>query len=122
VDTLELKKPAAKRQFKAWIEDWEKEAIVKHDDVCMVRLTNKYGNLKFWDPDSERMCRIHDEQLKWFKGNKKQGIDKGWAVIAVYGNGKDDAEPWQIGDLLCQVIRNTPQDEGVEVVTQEEGV
>ena len=40
----------------------------------------------------------------------------------MYGEGKDDAEPWEIGALLCQVIRDTVQDEGVEVVTQEDGV
>jgi len=122
VDTLELKKPAAKRRFKAWIEDWEEEARVNQDEVCMVRLCNKYGNLKFWDPDNKRMCRIHDEDMKFFKGNKRQKIDRGWSVVAVYGDGEEDAEPWQVGELLCQVIRDTPQDEGVEVVTKEDGV
>ena len=68
------------------------------------------------------MCRIDDEQMKFFKGNKRKDIDRGWSVIAVYGEGKDDAEPWPIGDMLCGVIRDTEQDEGVEVVTQQDEV
>ena len=122
MDTLELKKPAAKRRFKAWIEEWEEEARVNPAEICIARLCEKYKNLKFWDPDNERMCRIDDEQMKFFKGNKRKDIDRGWSVIAVYGEGKDDAEPWPIGDMLCGVIRDTEQDEGVEVVTQQDEV
>ena len=122
MDTLELKKPAAKRRFKAWIEDWEEESRVNPDEVHMARLCNKYGNLKLWDPDNERMCRIHPEQMKWFKGNKRAKIDKGWSVIAVYGDGTEDAEPWEVGDMLCKVIAETEQDEGVEVVTQQDEI
>ena len=65
VDTLELKKPAAKHKFKAWIENWEEEARVNPD--CMIRLIEKYKNLKFFDPDNKRMCRIHDKQMKFLK-------------------------------------------------------
>ena len=43
--------------------------------------------------------------MKWFKGNKRQGIDKGWSVIAMYGDGKEDADPWEVGDVLCKCIQ-----------------
>ena len=119
VDTLELKKPAAIRKFKYWIENWEEEACLNPGEVNKIKLREKYKNLKFLDPDTERMCRISEEQMKFLKGNKKKKIDRGWSVLAVYGDGEDDAEPWPIGDMLCGVIRETEQDEGVEVVTQQ---
>ena len=68
------------------------------------------------------MCRILGDQMKFFKGNKRRDIDKGWSVIAVYEEGKDDAEPWPIGDMLCGVIRETEQDEGVQVITRQVAV
>ena len=93
VDTLELKKPAAIRKFKSWIEDWEEEARLNPGEVNMIRLCEKYKNLKFLDPDTGKMFQISEDQMKFFKGKKKKKIDKGWSVIAVYGEGEDDAEP-----------------------------
>ena len=104
VDTLELKKPAAIRKFKSWIEDWEEEARLNPGEVNMIRLCEKYKNLKFLDPDTGKMFQISEDQMKFFKGNNNKKIDKGWSVIAVYGEGEDDAEPWPIGDMLCNVI------------------
>ena len=119
VDTLELKKPAAIRKFKSWIKDWEEEARLNPGEVNMIRLCEKYKNLKFLDPDTGKMFRISEDQMKFFKGNNKKKIDKGWSVITVYGESEDDAEPWPIGDMLCNVIKETDQDEGVEVVTKQ---
>jgi hypothetical protein len=35
--------------FRAWVEDWEKEAIKSNDAVAEVRLLEKYKDLVFVD-------------------------------------------------------------------------
>ena len=47
VDTSELKSAAITREFRGWIEDWEKPLIKKNDCVAEARLLEKYKGLKF---------------------------------------------------------------------------
>ena len=60
VDTEELKEPATKRIFGAWLEEWEKEIVKKNDCVAEARLLAKYKNLQFY------LCRVANNNLKIF--------------------------------------------------------
>jgi hypothetical protein len=103
-----------KRTFKAWIEDWELEAIRKNDPVSENLLLRKYGGLMWKDPD----CKSHakyfladSNSMKWYRLTKNNG--GGWAVIG-YDQYYDEKatkedmeahiEPWAITDDLISCI------------------
>ena len=45
VDYKALRERKVTRVFRAWVEDWEKEAIKSNDAVSEVRLLEKYKDL-----------------------------------------------------------------------------
>ena len=47
----EMKEPASKRVFRAWVEDWEKEGQKVNCPAVEARFLEKYKNLVFKDPD-----------------------------------------------------------------------
>ena len=104
--TDEKKKP--RRIFKAYLEDWEQEAITKRDAVNQARLLKKYGGLNWLDPDHENMMLYSDsEKLHWTRVNKKSG--GGYCVNARNPNfdendpdGTNNVEPWLISEILIQ--------------------
>ena len=101
------------RTFRAWLEDWETEAIRKNDPVAEHKLLRKYGGLMWQDPD----CKTHTkyflsdgETMKWFRLTKTNG---GWALLAYdqfYDRNaskeeKDShMEPWAITEDLIGCI------------------
>jgi hypothetical protein len=52
VDIGALKEPPTKCVFRAWVEDWDKEAQTKNDCVAKVQLLAKYKGLVFHDPNT----------------------------------------------------------------------
>jgi len=50
VDLDALKESATKRIFRAWIEDWEKDALEDNDAVAEAKLLEKYKNLVLLRP------------------------------------------------------------------------
>ena len=52
VDLEELNDDSPKRIIRAWMEDWEEEAIGDDDVVSEQRILAKYKNLSFYDLDS----------------------------------------------------------------------
>lgn len=89
VDVDEMKKPATIVIFHAWIEDLEKDAVVKTDCVLEARLLEKYTNLVFYNPDTKKTCSVYAGNLEFYYGYKKRGINKGWELIAVAEDGED---------------------------------
>ena len=101
------------RTFKAWLEDWETEAIRKNDPVSEHKLLRKYGGLMWQDPD----CKTHtkyflsdSENMKWFRLTKTNG---GWALVAYdqfYDRNaskeerESHMEPWAISEDLIGCI------------------
>lgn len=118
VDTAELKKPAATRIFRAWVEDWEKELLQENDCVAEARLLEKYKNLVFFDPDNQTTFTIHDKNLEYQRKNRKKGIDGGWSVIGV--DEEEDNEAFVIGPMLIELIADHEQAPGVEIVRLDE--
>ena len=72
MNTSELKKPAAKHIFRAWVEDWEKKLLLQNDPVAEAQLLEKYKGLVFVDPNYDRTYTIHDK-IWSFKGGTKKG-------------------------------------------------
>jgi hypothetical protein len=118
VNTAELKKPAATRIFRAWLEEWEEELLQQNDCVAEARLLEKYKNLVFYDPDNDTTYTVCDKNLEFHRKNKKKGIDGGWSVIGV--DDEEDYEPFVIGKMLIELIADHEQAPGVEIVRLEE--
>ena len=117
-DIQDLQKPAYHRTFRAWIEDWERPLLVTNDSVAEAKLLAKYKGLRFFLPDDEVVYTIFESNLEFQKGSKRKKISKGWNVFGVppdSDNGDDD-KPFMIDDLLCQLIADTEQEKGVEVI------
>jgi len=45
------------------MEDWEVDAVAKHDAVAEAKLHHKYGGLQFYDIDEEKMCCHSSDEL-----------------------------------------------------------
>ena len=117
-----------KRIFKAYLEDWEHEAIKKRDIINETKLLKKYGGLVWTDPDNNNVVLYADKtSLHWTRVTKKGG---GYSVIAIGPDYNEDdpenqrnTEPWSICDILIGEIshyyKGNPN-EGV-VVEQKEG-
>ena len=52
MDVAALQEPVTTRIFRAWVEDWEKEELMKNDPVSEARFLEKYKNLLFRDIDT----------------------------------------------------------------------
>ena len=110
-----------KRLFKAWIDDWEWECIRHNDDVAEAKLLQKYGGMRWNDPDGDEgasrgMC-IADAGNMEFQGGRNGA---GWCLIGT--NELDGGmEPWTI-DVVIDLIAEYPQpaESNVEVVMDAE--
>jgi hypothetical protein len=118
-------KPA--RIVRAWIEDWESEAIKKRDPVHEAKLLRKYGGLAWFDPDTKMMFTADSTRLYWQK--KTKGQSSGYCIYGVREDydpsdpdNEDTWEPWalQEGDcllheLIVEWYKKNPQ-EGLQVI------
>jgi hypothetical protein len=122
-DEHDNEKPAANvREFNAWIEDWEQEAIRKNDPVAENKLLKKYGGLMWKDPDNNDMLFLSDsDSMQWFRPTKSGG---GWSVIAydqfysINAEKKErdeHTEPWYITDDLIDCIEKYYMENSNEV-------
>lgn len=101
---------ATQRIFKAYIEDWEKQAIRKQDDLNEAKLLKKYGGLWWRDPDTgDKLLYADNNLLYWTRVTKSGGR------YCVHARGskwkkckkeKDeiDTEPWCINNDLIGCI------------------
>ena len=121
VDVEQLQKPASHRLFRAWIEDWERSHLTTNDSVAEASLLAKYKGLRFYLPDDEVTYTIHEDNLEFQRGSKRLNQERGWNVFGVppNANGDDDDEPFMINNVLCELIANTDQEDGVEVIQNE---
>ncbi len=108
-----LKEPAVQRIFCAWVEDWEEDARKKNDCVLEALLPQKYKGLVFHDPDSGNDFCIWHQNIKyrWGRGN-------GWFLLRVCTEDGVEDEAFTL-ELACEMIGDTPQKDGVQMVHQE---
>ena len=70
------------------------------------------------NPDDDVLYVINEGNLEFQRGSKKKYLLKGWDVFGVPPDGEteDDEEPFMICEDLCEIITDTEQAEGVEVI------
>ena len=123
VEISDLKQPVTHRIFRAWVEDWEKDAI--HKDCCVseARVLTKYRDLAFFDPDDNVTRTIYPKNLEWVKKTRGMaGSRSRWAILGTHPDNDDDddkIEPFEISDLVIDLIVKTPQAAGVKILQQE---
>ena len=113
VDVAALQDPVTTRTFRAWVEDWEKEELLKCDPVIEARFLEKYKNLRFKFVDTGAVFTVAPQNAEF---HRKKG-DRGWHLICETngGVGIDDVEAFTIA-LANKLIGAYPQEEGVEVI------
>ena len=111
VDTNPMKESLKNRIFRVWLEDWEKEILKKDDCVAEAKLLEKYKDLVFYDPDHKVNFTVHGNNLEY-----RRGREGGWCVIGDSTDEKVEDEPFKIGDMLIEMIADTQQAEGVEIM------
>ena len=115
-----------RRIFKAYLEDWEAEAITKRDDINKAKLLKKYGGLNWFDPDHNNMLLYSDSKnLHWTRVSKKSG--GGYCVNARNPNydekdpdNSNNVEPWLISETLIGEIAHYYKSHPKEGVIVEE--
>jgi len=110
-----------KRLFRAWIEDWEWDAIRHKDVVSEAKLVQKYTGLRFVDPDLDRRVGELDTYLVEsnleFQGGKG---GSGWCLIGTRDR-DGGMEPWEIHltiDLIAEYEQ--PAELNVEIIVNDE--
>ena len=107
--------PVHTRVFRAWTEDWEKEILKTNDCVAEAKLLEKYKGLVFFDPDNKCHYTICSKNLEFFKGR-----NGGWCVIGVPADDKLEDEPFLIGKLVHDLVRETPQEARIRVIAPDD--
>ena len=111
VDTNILKEPAVQHIFCAWVEDWEQDARKHNDVVAEAQLLQKYRGLVFHDPDKDNGFCIQNMEFHRGKGN-------GWFVLGVCSTNAVEDEAFSL-EIACELIGDTPQKEGIQVMFRE---
>ena len=111
VNLVPLKEAGIVRIFRAWVEDWEEELLKKNDCVAEARLLEKYKNLVFLDPDTEETFTVFGNNLEF-----RRGRDGGWNIIAVSSDESVEDEGFVIGQMLVDLIAETEQAYGVQII------
>ncbi len=78
-----LRQPKIHRIFRAWLQDWEKELLEVNDCVAEEQLLEKYRDLMFLDPDTNKTFKVWGGNLEYHRGSRKRCITKvgGWFVL-----------------------------------------
>jgi hypothetical protein len=113
VDTSILKEPAVQHIFCVWVEDWEVEARKKNDCVSETLLLQKYKGLVFCDPDSDNDFCIWERNMEF-----RRGRGNGWFPLGICATNGVEDEGFLL-ELACDMIGDTPQREGIQVVHRE---
>ena len=92
--------------------------MTTNDSVAEATLLAKYKNMRFLTPDDDVLYVIYEGNLEFQRGSKKKYLPKRWNVLGVPPDGEteDDEEPFMICEDLCEIIADTEQAEGVELI------
>ena len=117
-----LKEPATNRIFRAWVEDWELEAIRKQDPVNEAKILQKYKNLVFHDWENGGVIQtIYDQNLEWYRKSRAMNIDvAGYYLISVRADNDEECS-WEINQEICDYIAEAEaeQPEGVKIIRKD---
>ena len=71
---IEAAKPSGRRQFFAWLEDWELENIKTKDPVMLQKFVQKYRDINWVDLDFGTILTHHPEEMAWSSERRNVGI------------------------------------------------
>ncbi len=63
LDYKALREKTGTQVFRAWVEDWEKDAIKSNNAVAEVRLLKKYKELVFDEAKENKTFTIHSKNM-----------------------------------------------------------
>ncbi len=95
------------------MEDWEEEARKKNDCVSEALLLQKYKDLVFHDPNSRNDFFIWQQNMEFCRGKRN-----GWFLLGACTEDGVEDEAFTL-ELGCEMIGDTPQKDGIQVVHQE---
>ena len=85
VDVEELQRKTPKRIVRVYVEDWEIEARHKKSDDCKEMIANKYGGIRFYDPDCSDILEVFGgKECYWQNRPIRRGRRGGgmcWSMI-----------------------------------------
>jgi hypothetical protein len=111
VDMGALKELAIEHVYWA-VEDWEEEAQNKNDCVAKVQLLAKYKGLVFCDPNKAESFWTWEQNMEFC-----QERGNGWFLVGVCADDEDNNEAFTL-EVACELIGETPQWDGVQVIHQ----
>ena len=117
LDVEDLRQPKIHRIFRAWLEDWEKELLEVNDCVAEARLLEKYRDLMFLDPDTNKTFKVWGGNLEYHRGSRKRGITKGWGLVCIDENGEE--EGWLLNGDVIELIGLHSQEGGCRLSEME---
>ncbi len=120
LDVENLRQPKIHRIFRAWLEDWEKELLEVNDCVAKAWLLEKYRDLMFLDPDTNKTFMVWGGNLEYHRGSRKRGITKGWGLVCIDENGEE--EGWVLNEDVIELIGLHSQEGGVQIIRKEDEV
>ena len=82
--------------------------------VLQRRILAKYKNLVFHDPNTGGSFSVWDKNMEF-----RHGRGNGWMLICTCADNDVDDEAFAL-EIVCELIANTPQEAGIDVVQQEE--
>ena len=74
----------------------------------------KYKGLIFRDPNSGKSCLIWEQNMEY-----RRGRGNVWFLVGVCADDEDDNEAFSL-EIACELIGETPQKDGVQVIRQNE--
>jgi hypothetical protein len=114
VDMGALKEPPVERVFQAWVEDWEEEARKKNNCVAKAQLLAKYKGLVFHDPDTGKSFSVWEQHMVLHRGRGNE-----WFLVGVCAADEDNNKAFKL-EIACELIGETSQRDGVQVIHQNE--
>ncbi len=86
----------------------------KNDCFAEVQLLAEYKGLVFRDPDTKKSFLIWEQNMEFCRGG-----GNGWFLVGGCADYEDNNEAFTL-EIACELIGETPQRDGVQVVHQNE--
>ena len=85
-----MKQADTHRVFRAWVEEWEEEAIYKAFFVAEAHMLVNYRDLEFYDPADKVTRTVYSKNLGWMKTRGMKGSRNIWALLGTHPDMDDD--------------------------------
>ena len=120
-------KPASRRQFKLWKEDWEIEHEKTKDPVILQKFVQKYKNIGWYDLDNDVMLTHHPNEMGWASakpaGIAAFGLKEGFDMDRDLEEQQSEYEIWILNedfyDCVAEFQKLHPSDD-IDFIQEED--